>query len=101
MHIRVLTILLGCSLIPALAGCGLFSSGADKNPRPGSEVALLAENPVSLNNYRAAREYALAGRYELAREHYLLAYAAAADGPLKDMLERELEAADLMIRTLR
>lgn len=87
--------------MPLIPGCGLFSSSADKSARPGSGVALIRESPVSLHNYRVAREYAVSGRYELAREHYLLAYASAEDAAVRDMLARELEAVDLMIRTLR
>ncbi|CAK7047490.1 MAG: hypothetical protein DELT_00889 [Desulfovibrio sp.] len=101
MHTRAITILLSCVLAFAVTGCGLFRSDTSNSARPGSEVALLTENPVSLHNYRTAREYASAGRYELAREHYLLAYAAADDVTVKDMLARELKSVDLMIRSLR
>lgn len=100
MHLRLITAAC-CALALSLAGCGASSSGAAQSARPGAEVILLQENPVSLVNYRAAREYAVSGRYVLAREHYLLAYASAGDAALKEQLARELEAVDLMIRSLR
>ncbi|MDR3074292.1 MAG: hypothetical protein LBV01_06180 [Deltaproteobacteria bacterium] len=104
MHMRIIVIILSCAALVALSGCGLFqrSSPAAGDSRPGKDVALTAHNPVSLHNYRVAREYSVAGRYELAREHYLLAYAAAeGDAPLRDTLSKELKAVDSMIRALR
>lgn len=98
MHARTILIILCCTLILVLSGCG---SSTSKSSRPGADVALVAENPVSLHNYRTAREYAASGRYELAREHYLLAYASAEDATVKEMLAKELKAVDLMIHSLR
>ena len=105
MHSRAISILLGGLALLALSGCGLFgdkSSPAAGNSRPGLGVAVTAHNPVSLENYRTARAYSAEGRLELAREHYLLAYAAAEDDTaLRTVLERELRAIDMMIKTLR
>ncbi len=105
MHTRIITIFLCCAALLVLSGCGLFqnsSSPSAGNARPGADVALTAHNPVSLQNYKAARIYASEGRLELAKEHYLLAYAAAEDDSLlRDMLEKELRAVDMMIQTLR
>ena len=105
MHARTITIILCCATLFALTGCGLFqgsSSPSAGNSRPGADVALTGHNPVSLQNYRAARAYSAEGRLELAREHYLLAYAAAEDdAALRTMLEKELRAVDMMIQTLR
>ncbi|GHV53079.1 hypothetical protein FACS1894206_03060 [Deltaproteobacteria bacterium] len=97
---RILTRLLAFMVLFALSGyalvgCALFQD----EPR---EVALVKQNPVSLHNFRIAREYAASGRLELAREHYLLAYAAAEDDALlQDMLRNELKTVDLQIRALR
>ena len=100
MHTKTVTALLCMALLTApllLAGCG--KSGGDSGP---VDTALTSGNPICLQNYKTAREYSSAGRYELAREHYLLAYAAAGDDTvLRDALARELEATDLMIRSLR
>lgn len=104
MHARTITILLCCTALLALSGCGLFSGSSPSagNTRPGADVALTEHNPVSLQNYKAARVYAAEGRLELAREHYLLAYAAAEDDhSLQAVLEKELKAITMMIQTLR
>ena len=101
MHARTITILLFCAALLAVPGCGIFNGTPDSS-RPGADVALTTHNPVSIQNYRAARSYSAEGRYELAREHYLLAYAAAEDDPvLRTVLERELRAVDMMIKTMR
>ncbi len=106
MHARIITILLCCAALLVLSGCGLFRSTSPSpsagNMQPGSGVALTAHNPVSLQNYKTARIHASEGRLELAREHYLLAYAAAEDDALlRAMLEKELKAVAMMIQTLR
>jgi hypothetical protein len=98
MYARIITILLCCAALVNLAGCGLFRDA----PPPSADVALTAHNPVSLQNYKTARGYASEGRLELAREHYLLAYAAAGgNAALRTALEKELRAVDMMLKTLR
>lgn len=105
MHSRSIVILLSCMILLALSGCSWlrgFSSPSAGNSRPGADVVLTGHTPVSLHNYRTARMYSAEGRLELAREHYLLAYAAAEnDNELRAVLERELRAVDMMIKTLR
>ena len=104
MHARTITILLCAAALFGLSGCGLFrdSAPSEGTSRPGAAVVLTEHNPVSLQNYLAARAYSAEGRLELAREHYLLAYAAAEDDAvLRAALERELKAIDMMIKTLR
>ncbi len=99
MHSRIIVLLLCCTALLTVPGCG---SAATDASCPGAGIELTRHNPVSLENYRMARSYAAAGRYELAREHYLLAYAAAEDDtPLRAALERELRGIDMMIKTLR
>lgn len=100
MRMRTFAILTGCLCLLAASGC----SGSPKagNSRPGAEIAMTRHNPLSLYNYTLGREYSASGRYELAREHYLIAYAAAQDDAvLQDMLQKELKAVDLMIHSLR
>ena len=105
MHARAIAILICGTALLVFSGCGMFrnASSADAgNSRPGASLALTEHNPVSLQNYRAARAYSAQGRLELAREHYLLAHAAAeGDAELQGMLEKELVAVDRMIKTLR
>ena len=104
---RTTAILIPCflTLALALAGCASKEEPAsvgNTHTAPEANVALTVHNPISLLNYRQARTYAAQGRYELAREHYLLAYAAAeGDGALRGMLQREIKGVDMMLRTLR
>ena len=105
MHARIIAILLCGTALLVFSGCGLFRDAPFPEAReaqPGAAVSLTGHNPVSLHNYKTARAYSLQGRFELAREHYLLAHAAAeGDFALQDMLEKELVAVDRMIKTLR
>lgn len=98
---RIQTFAMALAACALLAGCSSRSYGNTLDT-PSGKVVVMDHNAVSLYNYRIAREYSTAGRYELAREHYLLAYAAAEnDGPLRERLHQELKAVDLMIKTLR
>ena len=102
---RTFTILIPCLLAFALTLGGCFSkqeTASTGNTVPEADLALTSHNPISLLNYRQARVYAAQGRYELAREHFLLAYAAAeGDGALRGMLQREIKGVDMMLRTIR
>jgi hypothetical protein len=55
----------------------------------------------ALHNYKQGQYYASAGRFELAREYYLLALAATDDPDLQDIISRELNAADAAIHIQR
>ena len=63
--------------------------------------------PIQLNSddaticWNQARYFQAQGRYELAREHFLLALAAARTDAERDMLDQELRTVDLQIKTLR
>ncbi len=48
-----------------------------------------------------ARKYAKHRRYELARQHYLLALASSNTTELRDSIQRDLQVIELKIRTLR
>lgn len=102
MRVTTVAVLFCAAILAAsllTAGCGPKSGGASSG---SAEYVITPGNPLCLQQYTLAREYSAAGRYELAREHYLLAYAAAGDDALlRDMLAKELNAVDLMIRSLR
>lgn len=95
----------GCSTL------GSFFSSSDTEQSTSQADALAVRSdenlyaspytPDSIANYRLGREYAAAGRYELAREHYLLALAAASDRDMQDALVSELKSIDMMIKSLR
>jgi|GEM_PF-1858624 len=104
MHARTVAILISVLALLTLTGCSRSNSSPSTagSSYPESGVAITPHNPVSLYNYKTARAYSAEGRLELAREHYLLAYAAAeGDAPLRTALEREIRAVNLMIKTLR
>ena len=67
-----------------------------------NDVATSGPPSQSLINFTQGREFASQGRYELAREQYLLAYAAAEESAvMRDAAAREVQAMDLMIKTQR
>jgi len=53
------------------------------------------------SHWKLARDYERQMRYELARQHYLLALASCRSEPAQTQLRRELESIDLQIRTMR
>ncbi len=68
---------------------------------PSQDVAVSERPPQSLYNFKMGREYAAQGRYELAKEHYLMALASSGDAQTRDLVTHELHAVDLMIQTQR
>lgn len=79
---------------------GLFSS-SPTSANTKTTIAIVNQNPDSLWNYQLGRDYASAGRYELAKEHYLLAIASARSPELVNALSAELHSIDLMLQSLR
>lgn len=58
-------------------------------------------NQDSLRHYNLGKRYAAQGRFELAKEEYSIALAAANNDTLKYTLMRELDNINLMIKSLR
>ena len=81
-------------LIPLFAilllGCGV----KDTEPVP-------PHNSNSLWHLQLGRDYAGQGRYELAREHLLMALASNSDPRMRHLLTHELKSVDAMIKTQR
>ncbi len=96
---RILNILLAALLCPPLAACSWFNS--ERGKVQNAEVAVVNQHPDSVWNLKMGRDYAADGRFELAKEHYLLALAAAQDPDMRRMLNNELQSVDLMIQTMR
>lgn len=88
MRTPAILLLLASLALPALAGCG-------------RQVASVPESDEALHNWHQGRTYQAQGRYELAREHYLLALAAARSDDVRDALTREVDVVDRQIKTLR
>lgn len=57
-------------------------------------------SPNSLVNLQLGRQYVAEGRYELAKEHYLMALAAS-DDQNRESIAQELHSVDMMIKTQR
>jgi hypothetical protein len=88
--------------VTLVLGGGCSSSIFFSDPIEWSTSTVVVRyHPDSLRNYQVARDFAAVGRFELAREHYLLALATANDPGLRDALAFELDSINLMIKTLR
>ena len=61
----------------------------------------LADTRATTQHWKLARDYERQMRYELARQHYLLALASCRSESTQTQLRRELESVDLQIRTMR
>jgi hypothetical protein len=85
-------------LILTVAGC---SPKTVLSRFSSDRIVIVPHDPNSLWNMKLGREYASAGRYELAKEHYLLALAASSDEETKKIVSHELHAVDLMIQAQR
>lgn len=82
----------------AAPGCS-FSVGPT-----GSEETAMAGAPyheAAMQNLILGRRYMSQGRYELARERFMLGLAAARNEEMRQTLAQDLNAADLMVRSQR
>ncbi len=75
--------------------CGLFFVSAC------TKIAVIPEAEETVYNWSQARDYQAQGRYELARQHYLLALAAARTAESQQTLQRELDSVDRMLEAMR
>ena len=83
--------------------CGLASAQPGRVQAAGASAAFdsLADTRATTHHWKLARDYERQMRYELARQHYLLALASCRSEPAQTQLRRELESVDLQIRTMR
>ena len=85
-----------------LTGCGVFQQQAAAPPPPEPQAVVAAPyHENALYNFHLGRSYMAQGRYELARERYLLALACSHDDDLRLRAAQELEAAQRQIESLR
>ncbi len=70
----------------------------DKPTHSKRDIPMLEE---TVEHWELATEYKAERRYELARQHLLLALATCNSTELRDTLQRELQIVDLQIRTMR
>ncbi|SHN66273.1 hypothetical protein [Desulfovibrio litoralis] len=78
--------------------CLMFLTACSNTP---NNLTSLPYSPETVTNIERARTFASEGRYELAKEHYLLALSANRNPDLNDLLAEELHSVDLMIKTMR
>ena len=79
-----------------LSGCASSGSTFGKNMEP-----VAPHNSNSLWNLQLGRDYAAQGRFELAREHLLMALASNSDPHMRGLLTHELKSVDTMLKTQR
>jgi hypothetical protein len=90
-----------------LGVCVVLCGFAFAQPNPVQAAAAsatfdrLVDTKATMHNWKMARDYERQMRYELARQHYLLALASCRSERTQTQLRRELESIDLQIRTMR
>lgn len=85
-----------------LGGCGAGSVYHDTVAAFSSDrVAVAPYDENALWNLKQGREYAAQGRYELAKEHYLIALASSNDAATHTVISHELRSVDMAIQTQR
>lgn len=67
----------------------------------GERVAIVPYSPSSLIHLQQGRTYVVEGRYELAKEQYLMALASSEGTGSAATITEELHAVDMMIKTQR
>lgn len=66
-----------------------------------THVTSIPESTQTMASWRDARNFQAEGRYELAKQQYQLALATARTPDSQTALQRELQAVDRMLQTLR
>ena len=91
---RLIPLVMLLLLVGNLAGCSLQSYFSS------DRTVVVQHDQNSLWNMQLGREYAAAGRYELAKEHYLMALASSTQ-ETRPVILHELQAVDMMIQAQR
>jgi hypothetical protein len=89
-----------CALLCAFA---FAQPGSARAAAAGPSIVFdrMTDTKATVHNWKLARDYEQQMRYELARQHYLLALASCRSESTQMQLRRELESVDLQIRTMR
>ena len=90
-------------LCALLCGFAIARPGPAQAATSGASAVYdsLADTKATVHHWKLARDYERQMRYELARQHYLLALASCRSESTQAQLRRELESIDLQIRTMR
>lgn len=78
-----------------VSACGVTKNFSDER------AAVTPYDANSLWNLQLGRNYASQGRYELAKEHLLMALAASNDAEIRNVVAHELKSVDTMLKTQR
>lgn len=73
----------------------LFCSGC------AQRLTTIPDSAEAMANWQTARNFQAQGRYELARQYYVVALAASRSPETQTVLKRELDATERMIQALR
>ena len=88
-------------LCALLCGFAFVQPGHVRAAGTSAAFERIADTKATAHHWKLARDYERQMRYELARQHYLLALASCRSEPTQTQLRRELESIDLQIRTMR
>ena len=90
-------------LVLALSGCTALTASKQKTQvRPvAKRVVASPYSSNSMENLYIGRQYIAEQRYELAKEHFLLALASAENENMREQLVSEITAVNRLIETLR
>ncbi|THB71833.1 MAG: hypothetical protein D6E12_00555 [Desulfovibrio sp.] len=87
-----------------LASAGLAGCSAGVQYTGGNQDAEIAGAPYhehAMQNLLLGRRYMAQGRYELARERFLIGLAAAQNPEMKRILAQEVQGCDMMVQSQR
>ncbi|MCR5813992.1 MAG: hypothetical protein K6G15_05835 [Desulfovibrio sp.] len=91
-------------LICLVFGCpALAAAQSDASLQPGERLLCASQSTKSLESryLREARKYRSEGRYELARQSYVLALSICSDVNRLAVIRQELDGLEMLLRTLR
>lgn len=95
-------------LLGYLLPCGVQAINLHDQPTGGGTSSsfknpdrALGDAPVAEVYWKKARTYRDEGRFELARQQYLLALSSCHTEEAKTRVQRELQSVELLIRTMR
>ncbi len=101
MHTYKYKSLTRCLCVALLLCFGLASAPIAVCSASANDTTEKPMDADTARNLSFAKKYRLEGRYELARQHYLLALATTNTTNMRDIIQHELETIELQIRTLR
>lgn len=88
----------GSGLASDADALGTVDSGTQRAVRPDAPPR---DSRATTVHWQKARAYQGAGRYELARQEYLLSLAHCRTDTTRDRLQRELQIIEMQLRTMR